>query len=270
MLEHTLDRAAAAVGEERVLTVTNSGHRRYLESPRRIELPGRLVVQPRRCDTGPGVFLPLTSVMARDPEAVVAIMPSDHFIHPGGRFQAVLDEAFQLAESLPGQLVLLAAAPDAPEPDYGWIAPGARLPGGKAFVVGRFKEKPRPEDAGRFFERGWMWNTMIIVARAAALWEHARDLHPEMMARFQALKGWIGLAEEREAIDLAYRGMPDVNLSRDLLEPLAGWTVALPMTGLRWSDWGRPERVEQTLAAIGQKGAFSPITAAAARLPAMA
>jgi mannose-1-phosphate guanylyltransferase len=194
--------------------------------------------------------------MARDPEAVVAVMPSDHFIHSGQRFQAILDEAFRLAEFLPGQIVLLAAAPDGPEGDYGWIAPGKSITEGGAFLAGGFKEKPKNEDAQDYFRRGWLWNTMIIVARASALWNHAQDLRPEMMTRFQALRGWIGLPDEQEAIELAYRGMPSVNLSRDLLEPLADWTVALPMTGVHWSDWGRPERVEQTLIRIGRKSAL--------------
>ena len=270
MLEHTLDRAVAAVGADRVVTVANADHRPFMESPRRLELPGRLILQPRRCDTGPGVFLPLTAVMARDPEAVVAVMPSDHFIHSGQRFQAILDEAFRLAEFLPGQIVLLAAAPDGPEGDYGWIAPGKSITEGGAFLAGGFKEKPKTEDAQEFFRRGWLWNTMIIVARASALWNHAQDLRPEMMTRFQALKGWIGLPDEQEAIELAYRGMPSVNLSRDLLEPLADWTVALPMTGVHWSDWGRPERVEQTLIKIGKRSALSAELPAAALVPAAA
>jgi mannose-1-phosphate guanylyltransferase len=256
MLEHTFDRAARAAGPRQVVTVVNGDHHQFLQSPRPVKVPGRLIVQPRRCDTGPGVYLPLTAVMAVDPDAVVAIMPSDHFIHPMERFQAVLDEAFHLAEFLPGQIVLLAAQPDAPEADYGWIAPGKRLFGSRASLVSRFKEKPRPEEAKALHRGGCLWNTMIVVARAAALWDMAHSLRPEMTRRFEALRPWIGMAEEPEAVELAYRNMPSVNFSRDILEQAAGWTVVLPMQGVHWSDWGRPERVEQTLHAIGAKSAL--------------
>ncbi|MBI4060450.1 MAG: NTP transferase domain-containing protein [Elusimicrobia bacterium] len=266
MLEHTFDRAVSAAGSHRVVTVVNDDHHQFLQSPRRLEAPGRLIVQPRRCDTGPGVFLPLTVVMARDPEAVVAIMPSDHFIHPKERFQSVLDEAFRLAELLPGQLVLMAAEPDAAEPDYGWIAPGTRLSGSRASLVSRFKEKPGPEEAEAMHRRGCLWNTMIVVARAAALWQLARSLRPVMMARFEALRPWIGMAEEAEAVDLAYRAMPTVNFSRDILEQAADWAVVLPMRGVHWSDWGRPERVEHTLRAIGARSAL-PAAALGPALP---
>lgn len=268
MLEHTWDRAVAAVGTDQVVTVINVDHRPFFESPRRLDAPGRLIAQPRRCDTGPGVFLPLTAIMAQDPEAVVALMPSDHFIRPQHRFQALLEEAFRLVDSLPGQLVLLAAAPDGPEPDYGWIAPGARLGQGEACLVSSFKEKPRPEEAKAFYRRGWLWNTMIVVARVSALWELARSVRPEMLSRFQALKGRMGTAEETEAIELAYRAMPSVNFSRDLLEAAAGRTAVLPMTDVHWSDWGRPERVEQTLAAIGAGSALATSTIVSLQAPA--
>lgn len=256
MLEHTLARAEAACGCERVVTIVNSGHRQFL--PKRAELPGRLIVQPRRCDTAPGVFLPLTYILAEDPEAVVAVMPSDHFIHPRERFLGLLEEAFCLAERLPGQAVLVAAQPDGPEPDYGWIAPGKRLSGTRASLVWRFKEKPSPEDARSHYRDGWLWNTMIVVARAGALWQLAESQHPEMTRRLCALRGWLGLPEEAQALELAYRSMPRLNFSRDLLERLPGWTAVLPMEGVRWSDWGRPERVEQTLSRIGQRSVLPP------------
>ncbi len=250
MLEHTLDRAVAVAGPSRVVTVINPDHRIFLQRPRRLNVPGCLIVQPRRCDTGPGVFLPLTVVAARDPEAVVAVMPSDHFIHPKERFQAALDEAFGLAERHHERIVLLAARPDSAEPDYGWITPGARVSGSRAFLVDSFKEKPGPEEAAALHRRGGLWNTMLVVARATALWEAAREFLPAMLARFALLRTHLGTPGEPQALELAYRSMPCVNFSRDLLEHAAARTVVLPLRGVNWSDWGRPQRVLRTLEEI--------------------
>ncbi|HEX4047453.1 MAG TPA: sugar phosphate nucleotidyltransferase, partial [Elusimicrobiota bacterium] len=193
---------------------------------------------------------------AQDPEALVAIMPSDHFIHPREKFAALLESAFQLAGEMPGDVVLLSARPDAAEPDYGWISPGETLPGGGAVRVERFKEKPQPSDAADLHRRGGLWNTMIMVARASAFWDIARRSQPEMTARFDALLPWIGRAKEKEAVARAYRTMPGVNFSRDIVEPAADRMVALPMDGVHWSDWGRPQRIAQTLARIGKAQSF--------------
>jgi mannose-1-phosphate guanylyltransferase len=258
MLEHTFNRALDVVAPDRVVTVINADHRRYLEEPRRIEAPGRVVEQPRRCDTGPGVYLPLTHVMARDPGALVAIMPSDHFIHPRERFAELLDEAYRLADYLPGQIVLLSARPDAAEADYGWISPGLALAGRRATLVERFKEKPAPAEAAALYRRGGLWNTMIMVARVSALWEIARELQPEMLAPFEALRAEIGRPGEAAAVERAYEAMPSVNFSRDIVEKAADWTVAMPMDGVHWSDWGRPQRIAETLAKIGKTQSFPP------------
>ncbi|NNN07338.1 MAG: hypothetical protein HKL90_15715 [Elusimicrobia bacterium] len=68
MLEHALDRAA--VKPSRVITVINSDHRIFLERPRRLDIAGRLIVQPRRCGAAPGIFFPLTVAAAARREAV--------------------------------------------------------------------------------------------------------------------------------------------------------------------------------------------------------
>ena len=256
MLEHTWDRAAAAAGAARVVTVVNRHHQPFLQSPRMLKAPGRIIAQPRRCDTGPGVFLPLTSVLAQDPEALVAVMPSDHFIRPKERFQDALDEAFRLAEFLPGQIILLAAAPSNCEADYGWISPGSRLPDSRASLVRSFREKPAPEEARELRRQGGLWNTMIVVARAAALWDMAQILYPRMISRFDALRPWIGTEEEPEAVDLVYRDMPAINFSSGLLERVAEWSIVLPLSGVHWSDWGRPERIQETLSSIGAQSAL--------------
>jgi mannose-1-phosphate guanylyltransferase len=256
MLEHTLERAQRTVSPSRIVTVINSDHRRYVEEPRRLEVPGLIIEQPRRCDTGPGVFLPLTHVMAQDPEALVAIMPSDHFIHPREKFSALLNEAYYLSADLPEQIVLLSARPDSAESDYGWISPGKTLSGRGAVLVERFKEKPQAAEAVELHRRGGLWNTMIMVARVSALWDIARRSHPAMIARFDALRPWMGRPEQQEAVAVAYRNMECVNFSRDIVEPAAGRMVALPMDGIHWSDWGRPQRIAETLGKIGKKQSF--------------
>jgi mannose-1-phosphate guanylyltransferase len=256
MLEHTLDRARAVVAPSRIVTVINSDHRRYVEEPRRLDVPGRIIEQPRRCDTGPGVFLPLTHVMSQDPEALVAIMPSDHFIHPQDKFTRLLNEAFLLADDLPEKVVLLSARPDSAEPDYGWISPGKPLSGGGAVQVEKFKEKPKGAEAAELHRRGGLWNTMIMVARVSALWDIARRSQPAMIARFDALRPCMGRARQAEAVALAYRSMESVNFSRDIVEPAAERMAAMPMDGVHWSDWGRPQRIAETLAKIGKTQSF--------------
>lgn len=261
MIEHTFDRAQDVAPASRMVTVLGSGHARHLNQIRVINVPGETLEQPRNLDTGPGVYLPLAKVMSQDPEALVAVFPSDHFIYPRHRFKSVVEEAFSLAQSLPGQIILLAATPDRPESDYGWICAGPAFREGGARLVTRFREKPDVSAARRLYRGGSLWNTMIVVAKAAALWDLAWRVQPDMIGCLEGLKRRMGLPGEAEAIATAYQHLPKVNFSRDILERVSEWTVALPMRDVNWCDWGRPERVLKTLEYLGYGGA-SPASAA--------
>lgn len=251
MLEHTYDRALAAAPAERVVTIVNADHRPFLEGPRRLKIPGRLIAQPLRRDTGPGVYLPLAFVLSRDPDALVALMPSDHFIRPLDRFADLLDRAYRLAAALAGRLVLLSARPDRPEPEYGWITTGRTAAAG-AMVVERFQEKPAPEQAAALHRGGALWNTMIVVARARTFWRLAHEHQPEMMSRFENLPSAMGRPHEGRAVARAYAELDCVNFSRGILERAARRCVTLPMDRVQWSDWGRPGRIRDTLAGLGK------------------
>ena len=253
MLEHTLERAVAVSGPGRVVTVIGSGHLRYLAQPRRVELPGRVIEEPARRDTAPGVLLPLTYVLAADPGATVALLPSDHYIAPAARFQEHLASAFRLASAEPTRVVLLAAVPDRPEPDYGWIQAGSSLdvPDADVRFVRTFREKPSVPLASQFFREGYLWNTFILVAKARTLWDLAGEHVPHIRSRFEALLRAVGTPYEEGVLDWTYGAMKPANFSSLVLERAADRILVMKLEGVEWNDWGRPERIEETLRRLG-------------------
>ena len=269
MLEHTYDRALALAPEERVVTVIGRDHRCHLN--RACRPPGRIVEQPANLDTAPGIFLPAAYVRAADPDATVVILPSDHFIRPQGRFTMRVELAALWAERLPGRLILLAAEAEGPETDYGWIEPGWRLSehfGAVPREAVRFHEKPSASDAKGFHRRGFLWNTFIIACKVRTLWTLGRRLLPGLMAGFDAFSGSLGEPDEAAALEALYRGMPSVNFSKAVLERAQGRIGVLPLEGVEWDDWGRPERVESALARLGREmPVWRPATA---RVPVLA
>jgi mannose-1-phosphate guanylyltransferase len=272
MFDHTMDRAVSLAGSRRVVTVIGQGHMRYLDA--RAPLYGYVVEQPTNCDTAPGVFLPLAYVLAHDAEATVTILPSDHFVSPNEAFRAAMERAASLSEEAEGRLVLAAAVADRPEVEYGWIQPGACADADcDARRVLQFHEKPDAERAERFYREGFLWNTLNMACKASTLWELGRRHHPELMARFELLRRSIGTSREAAVLAEIYRGMPPVNFSKGILEHAVDRTLVMPLRGVDWSDWGRPERIQETLerrAALrpARQPAGSPAVAAAPLPPA--
>ncbi|HEX9725637.1 MAG TPA: sugar phosphate nucleotidyltransferase, partial [Vicinamibacteria bacterium] len=78
LFQHTVDRADRLSQAERRLVVAADSHREDVLSQMEGRVPGRILFQPENRGTAPGVFLPLTYVLAEDPEATVVVYPSDH------------------------------------------------------------------------------------------------------------------------------------------------------------------------------------------------
>jgi mannose-1-phosphate guanylyltransferase len=259
MLQHTWDRANEIVLPRRKVTVVGRTHQQALEQHCTGQLEGTLVFQPRNCDTGPGIFLPLTYVRAWDPQAMVVVFPSDHFISPENRFVTTVRRAVRAVKFLSDHLILLGVRPSHLELDYGWITVGSILGWSEGECIHRiqsFVEKPDAVDGIRLMSEGALWNTLIVVAKVETLWKAGWLCFPEIMERFEQLRRNIGTPSEKTTLESIYHDMPSRNFSRRVLQPLAGRLGVMELNGVVWSDWGRPERIVETLRFMGKTPAF--------------
>jgi mannose-1-phosphate guanylyltransferase len=257
LLQHTIDRADRVSPAAQRLTIVARAH----QDEARAQVAargGRLLVQPANRGTAAGVFLPLSRVRSIDPQATVVIYPADHFVWPEARFERAIAQAIDASQAAPERPILLGVAPDGAEGDYGWIVPDspARTCGALVRPIQRFREKPVAAEAAALMRAGGLWNTLVTVARVETLWTLGRRHLPAIVERFERWMPVIGTPQEAGALDGLYVDMPVQDFSRDLLEPSAGSWGAFEVRDLLWSDWGRPERILQTLLTIGRAPAF--------------
>jgi len=259
MFQHTLDRAAKLTPWERVVVVAARHHQPVVWDQLEGRPTGMVLLQPKNMDTAAGIFLPLTFILARDPEATVVIYPSDHFIHPEDRFLSAVDQAVWGTDMLEGRPVLLAAKPDSLELEYGWIQPGRFLGWtGKAALraVDTFIEKPDVATARWAKANDGLWNTMVLAARGKALWAMGRKCFPELMDLFERLRKSIDTVDELRVLDEIYAAMPGRNFSSHLLQCVRDGLAVMEMHDVVWSDWGNPGRIVDTLGKIGKRPVF--------------
>jgi mannose-1-phosphate guanylyltransferase len=172
MIEQALRRAERIIPRKRLVVVATAHHRRYVFDAVTARPPGTILIQPANRETAPGILLPLVRVLHSDPDAVVAILPSDHFVLPGRRFMAAVSEAATYVSGDGSESVVLRGVePTDAESDYGWVEP--RSPAGvrshlSIRPINRFVEKPSDGCARELMKKGWLWNTMVMVARAIA------------------------------------------------------------------------------------------------------
>lgn len=262
MFQHTLDRAARLTPPDRIVTVVAHRHRQEALAQWGDRRGGTILFQPANRDTAAGLFLPLTYIRARAPQATVVLYPSDHFVYPENRFLDAVERAVQIAELPADRIALLGVAPDRLELDYGWIQSGHPLEnqnGETVRTVRSFLEKPTAAQADAALRAGALWNTLVLAAKVDVLWKLGWQCLPDMMRHFEQLGQAIGGPEETHVLQAIYRDLPMHNLSSDLLQRVPDRLAVVELTGALWSDWGRPERIAETLRRIDRRPAF-PLT----------
>ncbi|GJL50990.1 MAG: hypothetical protein NPIRA01_22170 [Nitrospirales bacterium] len=260
MFQHTVDRAVRLTKPEQTYTVVAKSHELEAWSQLDGRAFGKVLVQPKNCDTGPGIFLPLTYIRAKDRGGTVVIYPSDHFVYPEERFLETVELSAWMAEWITHRPILLSAPADRLELEYGWILPGQFHPTMKGHplrTVEKFLEKPNLNQAREAMAANGTWNTLVMVSKIEAIWSLGWKLAPDMMVLFERLGEVIGTSEESKVLNTIYAVMPNKNFSFDLLQQVPQDIMTIELRDVLWSDWGQPKRIEETLQKVKKEPAFS-------------
>ncbi len=255
MLEHTWGRADFLTAPHHKITVLARSHESLVPASLDSPASGRFIFQPANRNTAAGIFLPLTYVRSLNPEATVILYPSDHFIYPEQQFMRYVRSAVRATEHWTDRIILLGATPTSLELDYGWIKKRRRLGWSSAvplWSVDTFLEKPVSCPISAISDSEWVWNTMVVIGKLKTLWDMGWECFPILMERFSALAEVLGTQRERPILEAIYDDMPDKNFSADLLEHAEDHLAVMEMEHVLWSDWGRPERIENMLTDIGK------------------
>ena len=186
LLEQTIQRLDGLVPFENILILTND---LQVEAVRALAtmLPSEnIFAEPAKRDTAPAVALGIGLVAARNPDAVMMVLPSDQLIQDTAAYQSVMRDALATAEKSNG-LVTIGIRPTWACPSYGYIERGehATIDGFQcdhpAVEVTRFREKPNAELAAEFLAQGnFCWNAGMFVWSLPTVTQQLASHAPEL------------------------------------------------------------------------------------------
>jgi mannose-1-phosphate guanylyltransferase len=97
LLEETRTRAALELARQRTLYVVNRIHESYYAPILGNDPGSNLVVQPSNRGTAPAILYSLLRIAAVDPHALVAFLPSDHYVSDNEKFMTYIRTALDTA-----------------------------------------------------------------------------------------------------------------------------------------------------------------------------
>jgi mannose-1-phosphate guanylyltransferase len=186
LLEQTVRRLAGVVPPGNIFVLTNEAQLAAVRSAIPFLPPAQIVAEPAKRDTSPAAALATALARVRDPKAVVALLPADHFIKDERKFAAQLAAGFAWAAGNES-LLTLAIRPTRPDPGFGYLELGDEVPGmegGGVFrKVLRFVEKPDIPTARKYLEGGrHAWNAGMFVWRTDVFLSEADRSAPALAA----------------------------------------------------------------------------------------
>lgn len=183
MLQDTVARGLSDVGFAAPLLVCNEDHR-FLVADQLQQIgiiPQAILLEPLARNTAPAIAAAALWLLARDPDALMLVQPSDHVIASPADFHGAVMRGVAAAQD--GRLVTFGVKPNRADTSYGYIQSGEPVEGAEGvFSVDRFVEKPDRATAQRFVDSGaFYWNSGIFLLGARAYLGELSRINPAML-----------------------------------------------------------------------------------------
>jgi mannose-1-phosphate guanylyltransferase len=257
LIEETAERVYPLSGRRQTLVVTiadqiNALRRELGDLPK-----NNFLTEPQGKNTAPCIGLAALEIVTRSPDAVMIVLPSDHWVGDGAAFRRTLKTAVALAQQH-DRLITVGVRPTYPETGYGYIMKGdavADKNSSASFLVRRFTEKPTLAAARRLIRQGSLWNSGIFLWKAPTLLNLLARYQPAIAAGLEAIRhaaSGKSLANPgpklRAVIAREYRNMPSVSIDYAVMEKAGSEGKVLTLEAdFGWSDVGSWAAVHRML-----------------------
>jgi mannose-1-phosphate guanylyltransferase len=194
--------------------------------------------------------------MGKENDALMAVLPADHYIAQPARYLKIVRAALHVAHA-GGSLVVLGIPPSRPQTGFGYIerARGKALDAGgvPVFSVRRFTEKPALARARKYVSSGkYFWNAGMFFWRVSTFLGNLEKFLPKTHDALMRLAGEIGTSRYARTLARIYPKLENISVDYAILEPAASRVAApsvfvLPAE-VGWSDIGSWAAVYELLA----------------------
>jgi len=251
LLQQTFDRIQHLVPSKNILIATNARYNELVLE----QLPNvkqqQILLEPAMRNTAPCILWSALKIYHQNPDALLLIAPSDHWIENETEFLRNIVTSFKAcAEN--DILMTLGIQPNSPNTGYGYIQ--FEKNNAEIKKVKQFTEKPDLETATKFLNSGdYLWNAGIFVWSAKSIIAAFEKYLPEMMHLFNQDSQIWNTGFEADFINKNYEKAENISIDFGIMER-ANNVQILPVE-FGWNDLGTWGSLYQKLEKDSQENA---------------
>lgn len=235
LLQKTFQRLEKLILPENICIATSQKYsQQVLEQLKKIK-NSQLFLEPVMRNTAPCILATALKIYAKNPDALLLVLPSDHWIENTSLFLESVQKSFDFCKQK-DVLMTLGIQPKNPNTGYGYIEYDF-LEKQHIKPVIKFREKPDKKTAEKFIKQGnFLWNAGIFVWSAKSIIEAFKNHLPEMYAVFSKGKAFWNTEKESHFLAEKFPLADNISIDFGILEKAKNIQI-LPVD-FDWCDLG--------------------------------
>ena len=235
LIQKTFSRLSKLIPVENILILTNERYNDLVLEQLPMVKQAQVLLEPAMRNTAPCILYASLKIQKENPDAVMVVAPSDHWIEDEDEFARNLQQCFDFSQK-ENALMTLGIQPTFPNTGFGYIE-FDKTDSNPIKKVNQFREKPDYETAKSFLDSGnFLWNGGIFIWSVKAITEAFEKFQPQMDALFKQGVESYNTDNEKQFIETNYANAEDVSIDYAVMEKAENVFV-LPAT-FDWNDLG--------------------------------
>jgi len=235
LIQKTFSRLSNIIPVENILILTNDKYTNLVTEQLPFVKKENIVTEPAMRNTAPCILYASLKIKKQNPNALLIVAPSDHWIEDEIAFVQNVQQAFDFCEK-ENVLMTLGIKPNFPNTGFGYIE-FSHLDNQSIKKVVQFREKPNYETAKEFLKSGnFLWNAGIFIWSAKAITAAFETFQTEMNQLFLSGMNVYNTPNEYQFISENYFKSENISIDYAILEK-ANNVYVLPAT-FDWNDLG--------------------------------
>ena len=235
LIQKTFSRLSKIVPAENILVLTNERYNDIVLSQLPLITQDQVLLEPAMRNTAPCILYATLKIKQQNPNAVMVVAPSDHWIEDEQAFATNLKSCFDFCAQ-EDALLTLGIQPTFPNTGFGYIE-FDKNDDNSIKKVNQFREKPNYETAKQFLASGnFLWNGGIFIWSVQSIFSAFEKFQPQMIALFEKGLPYFNTPSEKQFINENYASSENISIDYAVMEKASNVFV-LPAT-FDWNDLG--------------------------------
>ncbi|MCS7085667.1 MAG: mannose-1-phosphate guanylyltransferase [Bacteroidia bacterium] len=237
LLQTTVERLEGVIAHENVYIATNAAYVDLVLKQLPSMTKERVLAEPVMRNTAPCIALATFKlVKTAGEDAVLVILPADHYIEEADDYRRVLERGMEAAAHC-DDVITIGIKPTRPDTGYGYIQYHEQADAWGCHKVKTFVEKPHLALAEQFLLSGdFVWNAGIFIASLRTLRNAFRTFMPDLYEALAAVQKHFNTRTEARILASVYAGLRSISFDYGVMEKNPN--VRLIPAVWHWSDLG--------------------------------